>query len=76
MDLFLTVPAITGAVLLGAMSPGPSFILIANTAVAVSRRDGLAPSLGMGLGGALFAAAALFGLHVILTSAPSVSLAL
>jgi threonine/homoserine/homoserine lactone efflux protein len=76
MELLLAVTAIAGAVLIGAMSPGPSFILVASTAVAVSRRDALAASLGMGLGGMVFATAALLGLHVILTSAPSIYFAL
>ena len=48
MELLFAVTTIAGAILIGAMSPGPSFILVATTAVAVSRRDGLAASLGMG----------------------------
>lgn len=50
------------------MSPGPSFVMVARTALAVSRADGLAAALGMGAGGVVFAAAALLGLHIVLGS--------
>lgn len=59
------------AILLGAMSPGPSFLVIAQTAMARSRTRGMLTALGMGIGGGLFALAACLGLHVILTSIPS-----
>jgi threonine/homoserine/homoserine lactone efflux protein len=51
MDSSVAVLAALGAILLGAISPGPSFVLVARTAVAVSRRDALATALGMGAGG-------------------------
>ena len=57
--------------LLGAMSPGPSFILVARMAVAQSRRHGLAAALGMGIGGGVFALAALIGLQSLLTAVPA-----
>src|SRR3954451_18881335 len=60
--------AILGTILLGAISPGPSFVVVARTAAAVSRRDGLATALGMGVGGLVFASAALLGLMVVLAS--------
>lgn len=66
----LALPAILGAVLLGAISPGPSFLLVARIALATSRRDGLAAALGMGVGAVLFGALALFGLHAILGEVP------
>jgi threonine/homoserine/homoserine lactone efflux protein len=69
-SLVVSVLSIAGAIALGAMSPGPSFIMVARTALAVSRMDGVAAALGMGAGGVLFAAAALLGLHVILNSIP------
>ena len=50
-----TLMIVLGAILLGAISPGPSFVLVARTAVAVSRRDALATALGMGAGGLVFA---------------------
>jgi threonine/homoserine/homoserine lactone efflux protein len=65
----LAVLGIAGAITLGAMSPGPSFVLVARTSVARSRADGLAMALAMGIGGVLFALAALAGVHVVLALA-------
>ena len=76
MELPIAIVAILGAVLIGAISPGPSFVLVARTAVAVSRSDGVATALGMGLGGLIFAAAALLGLQVVLAAVPSLYLGL
>jgi hypothetical protein len=50
MEVWMLLGAIFGAILIGAMSPGPSFVLVARTAVAVSRPAGIATALGMGLG--------------------------
>lgn len=58
--------SIVGTVLIGAMSPGPSFVLVSHTAIIRSRRAGLAAALGMGIGGAIFALLALAGLHALL----------
>jgi threonine/homoserine/homoserine lactone efflux protein len=41
-------------------------VLVARTSVALSRRNGLAAALGMGLGGVVFALLALFGLYAVL----------
>jgi threonine/homoserine/homoserine lactone efflux protein len=71
MDTATALVAIIGAVLLCAMSPGPSFVLIVRSAVATSRRAAIAAAFGMALGGILFATAALLGLHVLLTSVPT-----
>jgi threonine efflux protein len=76
MEFPLVVITIPAAIAIGAISPGPSFVVVARTAVAVSRADGVAAALGMGVGGVIFAAAALAGLHVVLTTAPSLYLAL
>jgi RhtB (resistance to homoserine/threonine) family protein len=70
METAFSILSIAGAITLGAMSPGPSFVMVARTAVASSRADGLAAALGMGVGGVLFACAALLGLHVVLTAVP------
>jgi threonine/homoserine/homoserine lactone efflux protein len=70
MNTALTMAAIGGAIALGAMSPGPSFVMVARTAVASSRANGLAAALGMGIGGIAFAAAALFGLQTLLAAVP------
>lgn len=66
MESILAISGILGALLIGVVSPGPSFVLVARTAIAMSRRDGLAAAVGMGLGGVIFAALALIGLTAIL----------
>jgi threonine/homoserine/homoserine lactone efflux protein len=58
--------AILSALLIGAISPGPSFVLVAKVAISNSRMNGLATALGMGAGGLLFAALALGGLVSLL----------
>lgn len=70
MDVVAIVSAIAGAILVGAISPGPSFVVVTQTAVATSRTNGVAAAIGMGVGGAIFAAAALMGLHVVLKNVP------
>lgn len=67
MSALIAVLSITGALCLGAMSPGPSFVLVARTAVGASRRDGMATALGMGVGGVVFSGLALAGLYTILS---------
>ena len=66
MSALIAVLSITGALCLGAMSPGPSFVLVARTAVGASRRDGMATALGMGVGGVVFSGLALAGLYTVL----------
>jgi threonine/homoserine/homoserine lactone efflux protein len=68
--------AILGALFLGAMSPGPSFVFVVRTAVARSRRDGLAAAVGMGVGAMTFGALALLGLRTLMTEAAWLYLAL
>ena len=63
LQIFLGV---IGALLLGAMSPGPSFVLVSRIAVVNARPSGIAAALGMGAGGATFALLALCGLTAIL----------
>jgi threonine/homoserine/homoserine lactone efflux protein len=62
----MVVFAILGALVVGVVSPGPSFVVVARTAIAVSRRDGLAAAFGMGVGGVRFASMALLGLQAVL----------
>lgn len=62
--------AIIGALAAGTVSPGPSFIMVAREAVSASRSHGLWAALGMGVGGAAFAAAALAGLQTAFLVAP------
>jgi threonine/homoserine/homoserine lactone efflux protein len=64
------------ALTVGVVSPGPSFVMVARTAVSSSRSDGVAAALGMGGGGALFAVAALLGLQAFLLAVPSLYLLL
>jgi threonine/homoserine/homoserine lactone efflux protein len=72
----ITVPllGIAGAMIVGAMSPGPSFVMVARTAVSGSRADGLAAALGMGAGGVVFAIAALVGLQAAFLAVPALYL--
>jgi RhtB (resistance to homoserine/threonine) family protein len=51
--------------LLAVMSPGPSFLITARTAVARSRADGIKVALGLGAGTIVWSAAALFGLNFL-----------
>lgn len=66
MSASLALFGILGALLVGAISPGPSFVLVSRIAAKFSRIDGLAAAVGMGLGGAIFATLALLGLAALL----------
>lgn len=76
MELSAAILSIVVALTLGAMSPGPSFLMVARTSLAVSRKDGLAAAVGMGIGGVLFSVAALLGLLAILAAVPLLHLGL
>ncbi|MCK6451395.1 MAG: LysE family transporter [Alphaproteobacteria bacterium] len=65
MDFALPLAGIWLANLMGAMSPGPSFFLVARASAEHSRRVGLASALGMSIGAGAWAAAAMFGLAVL-----------
>jgi len=67
MDALIPFLSILGALAVGAISPGPSFVFVVRTSLALSRRDGIAAALGMGVGGVIFAALALLGLRAVLT---------
>lgn len=69
MDPLLAVIGILAAIVVGAMSPGPSFVLVARIAVAQSRVEGLAAALGMGMGGVVLGGLALLGLQALLAQA-------
>lgn len=73
--LLLSLLTLLGAVAAGAISPGPSFIFVARTSVALSRRDGLAAALGMGTGAVLFAVLVMAGLQVVLATFETLYLA-
>lgn len=65
---------IAAAISIGAASPGPSFIMVARTAVSASRIDALFAALGMGVGGLAFACLSLVGLNGLLIAVPSLYL--
>lgn len=76
MDHQIALSVIAAGIFFGAMSPGPSFVVVARTALASSRGDGLAAALGMGVGGGVFALAAALGLVAALNAAPALFIAL
>ncbi|WP_261843255.1 LysE family translocator [Aliamphritea ceti] len=76
MELMIAALFILGALLLGAMSPGPSFLVVARSAVSRSRKEALVTAWGVGLGGLLFAVLGLLGLQVVLQSVPQLYLLL
>ncbi|MGO7998214.1 LysE family transporter, partial [Rhizobium ruizarguesonis] len=57
--------SIVAALAVGAMSPGPSFVVVSRIAISRSRLDGLAAAFGMGAGGVVFAVLALAGLTAL-----------
>jgi threonine/homoserine/homoserine lactone efflux protein len=58
--------ALIATLLVGVISPGPSFLLVSRISIVQSRAHGLAAALGMGLGGVVFASLALLGLAALL----------
>jgi len=71
MQAYLSLIAITGALAAGAVSPGPSFIVVARNAMSLSRRHGLTTALGMGSGAFIFSVLALLGLHTLFSAVPA-----
>ncbi len=55
----------------GAMSPGPSFFVVARNALGKSRAHGLATAVGTGLGVSIFAVMASFGVTALLEAVPT-----
>ncbi|ADU72876.1 LysE family translocator [Pantoea sp. At-9b] len=68
--LLSSLMAIAAVLVMGVISPGPSFIYVARNAVARSRLHGLLTALGMGTGAAIFSIMAMFGLEKILVALP------
>jgi threonine/homoserine/homoserine lactone efflux protein len=64
------VIGIAAAVSLGAVSPGPSFVLVSRTAMTSSRPAAMATTFGMATGAGLLALAALAGLQGVLLAFP------
>jgi len=71
MNDYSFLVAIAGVLLVGAMSPGPSFLVVAQNSLAKSRVHGLATALGTGLGVAIFAILASFGVTTLIEKVPS-----
>jgi len=53
------------------MSPGPSFLIVAQNSLAKSRAHGLATSVGTGLGAGIFALLAALGVTALLEQTPT-----
>lgn len=68
--------AIAGVLAAGAMSPGPSFFVVAQNALSRSRADGIATAVGTALGVALFALLAGLGVIALLEQSPRLYLVL
>lgn len=70
MNEYLFIIPITLALLVGVISPGPSFVVVAQNAMSHSRRKALYISLGMGIGAMTFSFFACTGLYLILKTMP------
>jgi RhtB (resistance to homoserine/threonine) family protein len=70
MQYIVTLATIGFVHLLAVMSPGPSFLVTARTAVARSPADGIKVALGLGAGTIVWSAAALLGLNVLFHQFP------
>lgn len=70
MEVALMLGGVGVAHLLAVISPGPSLLVVARTAVSSSRAAGAWVALGLGLGTLVWAVAALFGLGLLFAAAP------
>jgi len=62
--------AIAVVFMFGTMSPGPSFILVAKTAVSKPFSEGICVSIGLSLGAVFFTLLAIFGLYALFEAVP------
>ncbi len=69
MSDVLALLILLGTLLIGAISLGLSCVCVVRTLFARSRADGLAASLGMGVGAFVYAVLALVGLRALMTEA-------
>ncbi|AZO76695.1 MULTISPECIES: LysE family transporter [unclassified Bosea (in: a-proteobacteria)] len=76
MHEFAVLVSILGVFLLGAISPGPSFVVVSRIAISGTRADGVMAAIGMGIGGFIFATVAVAGLTAILLQVEWLNLAL
>ena len=75
MNEYSFLLAIAGVLFIGAMSPGPSFLVVAQNSLSKSRAHGLATAVGTGLGVAIFAALASLGITTLIETVPTLYLA-
>jgi threonine/homoserine/homoserine lactone efflux protein len=68
MNEYLFLIPISIALLVGVISPGPSFIIVAQTALQKNRTHGIYTSLGLGIGALLITLFSSLGLFLILQS--------
>ena len=66
----LTILSIGAAQMVAVVSPGPSFLITARTAVVRSRADGVKVAAGLAAGTVIWAGAALFGLNALFHAVP------
>jgi threonine/homoserine/homoserine lactone efflux protein len=62
--------------LMAAISPGPAVLMSARTGVTEGMRTGFFLAMGIGVGGVVWALAALFGLNIVFQAAPALLWAL
>jgi len=67
MSYGATLSGIAPANVLGIISPGPGSLLVSRAAAGGSRRIGLATGFGLAMAATLWAAAAAFGVAVVMT---------
>ncbi len=70
LEQYLFLLPIATLLLFGAMTPGPSFILVAQTAMSKSRAEAVCISIGLGLGASTFAFIASMGLIALFDAVP------
>ncbi|MBV7263044.1 LysE family transporter [Photobacterium sp. 2_MG-2023] len=74
MQSYVFLLPILALLTLGAMTPGPSFLLVAQTAMSHSRTQAFSVALGMGTGALIFALLASFGLVTLFETVPELYL--
>ncbi len=70
MNEYVFLVPVAVALIAGVVSPGPSFLLLAQTAMGNSRCQGISTALGLGTGSVIFALLASFGLFIVLETVP------
>lgn len=72
----ITLTTVALVQLMAVMSPGPSFLITAKTAVSQSSSDGIKLAFGLGLGSVVWAIAALLGLNALFAAVPVLFIAM